>query len=109
MGWFTPTPKKITEQELKVKVERDLYSNPYFRHLPDYRDYVSNNLKKLLDVDPHASGNQAGISEEEVKKFVGSLRDPTSDDLEEQRRYNIRHGFTDKQLESLADILKKHL
>jgi hypothetical protein len=109
MGFFTPTPRKITEDELKKKVERDLYSSPYFRHLPDYRDYVTNNLKKLLDVDPHASGNQAGISEEEVKKFVNSLRDPTSDDLEEQRRYNIKRGLTDKQLDSLEEILNRHL
>lgn len=109
MGLFTTTPKKITEQELKQKVERDLYSNPYFRNLPDYREYVTNNLKKLLDVDPHASGNRSGISEDEVRQFVGTLRDPSAEDLEEQRRYNIRHGLTDKQLETLEEILKKHL
>ena len=110
MGFFTASKPLITKEE-KIKMlnelrsRRDANGNRVFNEL--HVQYVDNEFEGHMDAD--APGQPPGITQEEEAQVMKEISKPTPFEQSVQRRFGIKYGFSQEQVNILAEVGQKYL
>lgn len=110
MGFFTAAKPAITEDELirmmnEVHNGRDTNGNHLFNS--EHEKYIRDEFASHLD--PDAPGQYPGINQDEAAQVLGEMKKPNPLEQDKQRRFGIKHGFNDDQVNFLAKVEDKYL